>query len=159
MKAVPSIISSDLTITGDLSSEGEIQVDGVVEGDIKCKALVIGVKGSVTGEIVADSVRLHGEVNGRMQAKSVFLAATARMMGDVSHESLAIEPGAFLEGHCRRITEGGEPAQNGKKGGSNKGAMKPAPVLVPAAAVVTPPRGAEDNDANKVKLPSEAGAY
>ena len=105
VKAVPSIISADLTIEGNLNSTGEIQVDGVVHGDIRCKALIVGVKGSVTGEVSAQTVRMHGAVKGMIRAKSVFLASTARMSGDVEHESLAIEPGAFMEGHCKRITE------------------------------------------------------
>lgn len=105
VKAVPSIVSSDLTIEGNLNSSGEIQVDGVVHGDIRCKALIVGVKGSVTGEVVAQTVRMHGAIKGMIRAKSVFLASTARMAGDVEHESLAIEPGAYIEGHCKRITE------------------------------------------------------
>lgn len=104
-KAVPSIVSSDLTIEGNLNSSGEIQVDGVVHGDIRCKALIVGVKGSVTGEVVAQTVRMHGAIKGMIRAKSVFLASTARMAGDVEHESLAIEPGAYIEGHCKRIAE------------------------------------------------------
>lgn len=104
-RSVPSIISSDLSIKGDLVSKGEIQVDGTIEGDIRCKTLIIGVNGSVTGEVDADSVRLHGKVTGQLRAKSVFLAATAHMVGDISHESLAIEPGAFMEGHCGRMAE------------------------------------------------------
>lgn len=115
-KAVPSIISADLTITGDLVSGGEIQIDGTVDGDISCKALIIGVDGSVTGEIEADSVRLHGEVNGQLRAKTVYLAATARMVGDITHESLAIEPGAFMEGHCRRMGEQKAPTALDRKG-------------------------------------------
>ncbi len=105
VKAVPSIISADLAIDGNLNSGGEIQVDGVVNGDIKCKALIVGVKGSVVGEVVAQTVRMHGAIKGMVRAKSVFLASTARMSGDVEHESLAIEPGAYMEGHCKRITE------------------------------------------------------
>ena len=105
VKAVPSIVSADLTIDGNLNSAGEIQVDGVVNGDIRCKALIVGVKGSVVGEVVAQTVRMHGAVKGMIRAKSVFLASTARMSGDVEHESLAIEPGAYMEGHCKRITE------------------------------------------------------
>ena len=105
IKAVPSIISADLSIDGNLNSGGEIQVDGVVNGDIKCKALIVGVKGSVVGEVVAQTVRMHGAVKGMIRAKSVFLASTARMSGDVEHESLAIEPGAYMEGHCKRISE------------------------------------------------------
>ncbi|WP_246135564.1 bactofilin family protein [Pararhodospirillum oryzae] len=99
---MPSIISADLTVTGDLSSAGEIQIDGRVEGDIRCASLIIGISGSVTGEIRAERLRMHGSISGQVYAKSVFLASTARMTGDITHESLAIEPGAFMEGHCRR---------------------------------------------------------
>lgn len=105
VKSVPSIVSADLTITGDLVSRGEIQVDGTIEGDIECRILVIGSQGSVTGEITAEDVRIHGSVSGQVRAKSVFLAATAHMVGDITHESLAIEPGAFMEGHCRRMPD------------------------------------------------------
>ncbi|EKV28367.1 Integral membrane protein CcmA involved in cell shape determination [Caenispirillum salinarum AK4] len=104
-KSVPSIISADLSITGDLVSQGEIQVDGTIEGDIECRSLVIGVNGSVTGEVTADDVRIHGSVSGQVRAKSVYLASTSHMVGDIIHESLAIEPGAFMEGHCRRLQD------------------------------------------------------
>lgn len=103
VKSVPSIISIDLSVQGNLASNGEIQVDGKVEGDIKCKALIIGTKGSVSGEVSAQTVRIHGAIRGQVKAKSVFLASTAQMSGDIEHESLAIEPGAFMEGHCKRI--------------------------------------------------------
>lgn len=103
IKSVPSIISVDLSVHGNLSSNGEIQVDGTVEGDISCKALIVGTKGSVSGEVKAQTVRIHGSIKGQVKAKSVFLASTAQMSGDIEHESLAIEPGAFMEGHCKRI--------------------------------------------------------
>lgn len=103
-RTIPSIISGDLVITGDLRSAGEIQIDGRVDGDIHCTSLIIGISGSVTGEVKAEKLRLHGSVNGHVTAKSVFLASTARIMGDIDHESLAVEPGAYMEGHCRRMT-------------------------------------------------------
>lgn len=101
----PSIIATGLKIIGDLSSDGEIQVDGKVEGDIRCKSLLIGIHGSVTGEVTAETVKLHGTITGQVFAKTVFFASTARMVGDVAHKSLAIEPGAFMEGHCRRMED------------------------------------------------------
>ncbi len=104
-KSVPSIVSADLNMEGNLVSGGEIQVDGTVQGDIRCKVLIVGIKGQITGEVNAQTVRLHGAIKGTVRAKSVFLASTARMNGDVEHESLAIEPGAYMEGHCKRITE------------------------------------------------------
>lgn len=104
-KGVPSIISRGLTITGNLVSDGELQIDGRVEGDIHCVSLIVGLGGEVIGEVRANALRLHGQITGQVRADSVFLAATARMVGDVHHQSLAIEPGAYLQGMCRRSDE------------------------------------------------------
>ena len=138
VKAVPSIISADLSMEGNLVSNGEVQVDGSVKGDIHCKALIVGAKGSVTGEVIAQTVRMHGAVKGMIRAKSVFLASTARMSGDVEHESLAIEPGAYMEGHCKRITETvitpvAEPPRRAEAIAANTSKSAP-PRVVPANA-------------------------
>jgi len=101
----PTLISMDLRIVGDLRSDGEIQVDGSIEGDIRSKTLLIGETAHIKGEITADSVVIHGTINGQIKARSVKLAKTAHMVGDILHEDLAIETGAFLEGHCKRIQE------------------------------------------------------
>jgi len=100
-----SIVSGGLSIEGKLISDGEIQVDGSVKGDIDCQVLTIGVSGLVVGEVIAEAVRVYGKVEGKIQAKSVFLASTASVFGDMLHDSLAIEPGASLEGHCKRLPE------------------------------------------------------
>ena len=101
--APPSFISTDMRLIGNLASEGEVQIDGTVNGDIKTKILLIGEKAVIRGEIIADTVKVHGEINGQIKARSVTLASTARMVGDILHENLAIEEGAFLEGHCKRM--------------------------------------------------------
>ena len=94
----PSIISSDLTITGDLVSEGELHIDGVVEGDI-------AVNVRISGSIQADVAKIHGNVSGLLCARSVFLATTAKVTGDITHERLEIEQGAYLEGNCRHMDD------------------------------------------------------
>jgi cytoskeletal protein CcmA (bactofilin family) len=99
----PSLLSPDLTITGNLHSQGEIQIDGTIEGDIHSDVLIVGETANVIGEITADSVRVHGRITGQIKANSVSLAKTAHVLGDILHGGLAIEQGAFLEGHCRRI--------------------------------------------------------
>lgn len=109
----PSIISADLRIVGDLSSDGEIQVDGAIDGDIRTKSLLVGETAHIKGEIIADSVHVHGTVNGQIKSRSVNLAKTAHVVGDVLHEDLSIETGAFLEGHCKRLPET-KPATDGK---------------------------------------------
>lgn len=102
--AAPSIISSDLRVVGDINSEGEIQIDGVIEGDIRTNVLLVGETATIKGEIVADTVHVHGTVNGQIKARSVELAKSARVVGDILHEDLSIEAGAFLEGLCKRIS-------------------------------------------------------
>ncbi len=99
----PSILSTDFAVTGDVVSEGEIQIDGKVTGDIRCTMLTIGVTGCVTGQVFADYALVRGKVDGRIRAHNVTLARTARVVGDIIHESLMIEPGAFIEGRCERL--------------------------------------------------------
>jgi len=99
------MISTDLRIVGDLNSEGEVQIDGTVDGDIRTRILLIGETAHIKGEIIADSVRVHGTVTGQIKAQSVSLASTAHVIGDILHENLSIEQGAYLEGHCRRMTD------------------------------------------------------
>ena len=101
----PSIISTDLRIIGDLNSEGEIQVDGAIDGDIRTKVLLVGETAQIKGEIIAESVRVHGTINGQIKATSVSLASSAHVVGDILHENLSIDKGAYLEGHCRRFSD------------------------------------------------------
>ncbi len=104
--AAPSIIGADLRIVGDLNSEGEIHVDGFIDGDIRTKVLLIGESATVKGEIVGDTVRIYGKVNGQIKARAVTLAKSAHVVGNILHENLSIEEGAFLDGHCKRLGEG-----------------------------------------------------
>ena len=103
--AAPSTIGADLSIVGDLSSEGEVQVDGSIDGDIRTKILLIGESATVKGEIVGDTVRVYGNVTGQIKARFVTLAKSAHVVGNILHENLSIEEGAFLDGHCKRISE------------------------------------------------------
>lgn len=104
---VPSIISPDLKIVGDLKSGGDIQIDGTIEGDINSRLLTIGEQALVEGSIVADTVRISGTVKGQIQARIVHLDKVARVTGDVTHETLTMEAGASLEGQVKRM----EPAR------------------------------------------------
>ena len=97
----PSIISADLTVTGTLNSTGDMQIDGIVEGDVRSMGLVIGERAEIHGEIWAEDVTVRGKVIGRIRARKVLLAATSHVEGDILHEAFAVEAGAFFEGSCR----------------------------------------------------------
>ena len=113
--SAPSIISTDMIMQGALSSAGDIQIDGRVEGDVRSLGLVIGEKAEIHGEILAEDVTVRGKVIGRIRARKVLLAATCRVEGDILHEALAVESGAFFDGNCRHSDNplGDNPLSNG----------------------------------------------
>ena len=62
-----SVLSSDLTILGNVKTSGDIQIEGVVEGDIRAHLLTVGESATIKGEIVADDIVVHGRVVGRVR--------------------------------------------------------------------------------------------
>jgi cytoskeletal protein CcmA (bactofilin family) len=101
-RMAPSIIGEDLTVTGNVLSRGEVQVDGTIQGDVHCSSLIVGEKAQITGGIVAEDVVVRGRVMGSVRGNRVTLQASSHVEGDVFHKSLAIEQGAFFEGKSRR---------------------------------------------------------
>jgi len=99
-RAMPSIIGADLLIEGSISALGDIQLDGRVDGDICGAGVAIGGSGQIYGEIVADDVIVRGHIKGRIRARRVLLCSTCHVEGDILHEALVIEAGAFFQGNC-----------------------------------------------------------
>ena len=143
--SVPSIISADLKIVGDLHSNGDLQVDGAVEGDITSRSLTIGEGAVVRGSLLAENVRVHGAIFGQIKANSVTLTKTAKVEGNVVHQALSMEAGAILSGNLSRLDTavgGARPgtaergtAERGtaERGTAEKGtAAKPVPAAGPA---------------------------
>jgi cytoskeletal protein CcmA (bactofilin family) len=96
-----SVIDAWLNITGNLQSEGEVQVDGQINGDIRCAHLVVGKDATVTGNIIAEEVVVRGRVTGVIRANRVILQDSARVESEIFHKRLAIEEGAVFEGQSR----------------------------------------------------------
>ena len=111
-KPAASILSSDLHITGNLKTTGDINVEGTVEGDIRAHLLTVGESATIKGEVVADDVVVNGRVVGRVRGLKVRLTATARVEGDIIHKTIAIESGAHFEGSVQRQDD---PLNGGKK--------------------------------------------
>jgi cytoskeletal protein CcmA (bactofilin family) len=98
----PSIIGPDLIIAGNLVSKGEVQIDGEIQGDVHSSYVVVGEKARITGGIIADEVVVRGQVMGSIRGKRVMLQSSSHVEGDIHHQALAIEQGAFFEGKSRR---------------------------------------------------------
>ena len=104
LKAKPaaSVLSSDLLVTGNLKTTGDIQIEGQVDGDIRAHLLTVGEGATVKGEVIADDVVVNGRVIGRVRGLKVRLTSTARVEGDIIHKTIAIESGAHFEGSVQR---------------------------------------------------------
>ena len=120
-----SQISADLTIIGNLVSRGEVQIDGEIQGDLHAASIVVGENARITGNVVAEEVVVRGSVVGSVRGKRVLLQSSSKLEGDVYHQQLAIEQGAYFEGKSRRMEdptagiqrpEIGYPAANGHAG-------------------------------------------
>ncbi len=101
-KIAPSVISSDMRVLGNIIGDGMIDLDGSVEGNVRATTVCIRPNGKVRGDVVADTVLVHGTVEGLIKARSVLLYSTARVQGTIMHESLSIEDCACVDGKFKR---------------------------------------------------------
>ena len=118
-----SIISAELKIKGDLESSGDITVEGQVEGNIKCRTLILGEAPIINSSVEADTVRICGVFSGEVRARKVVLTRTAKVTGDIYHETLQVDEGATIEGRIARLSskQGG-----GEKDKDKVAALRPA---------------------------------
>ena len=101
-KPSPSLLSSDLTIKGNVATSGDIQIEGTIEGDVRAHLLTVGESATIRGEVIADDVVVNGRVVGRVRGLKVRLTASAKVEGDIVHKTIAIESGAHFEGSVQR---------------------------------------------------------
>jgi cytoskeletal protein CcmA (bactofilin family) len=103
-----SVIGNDLKIIGQglkIFSQGTLQVDGEIEGDVGGAEVIIGERGKVSGTVAAERVIVRGTISGVIRGATVTLQSSSHVEGDIHHISLAIEQGAEFDGRCRRATD------------------------------------------------------
>lgn len=93
-----SVLGADTHIKGNISASADLHIDGHVEGDVTCTALVQGEGSEIVGAIVAESARLSGTVRGTISARELVVLKSARIHGDVHYDALTIEQGAHVDG-------------------------------------------------------------
>lgn len=101
----PSLIGQGLQVIGNLDTQDALQVDGDIEGNVRCISFVLGDKGRVIGEIVADDVDVLGHVCGSISGQRVRLNASAHVEADIHYQTLVVEDGAFFEGSAQRVED------------------------------------------------------
>ena len=100
-----NLISPGTRITGDITAEGDVRIDGHLRGNIKTKGrLVIGASGSIEGEILCSNVEISGHFKGKISAAELLtLKATAVVTGDIVTTKLSVEPGSLFTGTCQMV--------------------------------------------------------
>lgn len=100
---VESIISPGMIITGNISSQGSIRVDGNIEGTLDVKGdMILGEKGTVKGDVKAANLILAGKLEGKVAAlERLEITSSGVMMGEVTCSVMTIEEGGILEGTTR----------------------------------------------------------
>lgn len=104
-----SLIAADMTLEGDITGGSEILIDGVIKGDVRVQHVTVGDGGQVEGGIHAEAVEVRGRVTGSITANQVRLYGACHVDGDITHEQLAMETGAFFQGRSLRLQRSGSP--------------------------------------------------
>ena len=101
----PSILTAEVSIEGNLSSAGELQIDGEIIGDVRARSVVIDTNGLVQGEVMADDIIVRGRIIGSIKGMNVHILAGGQIQGDVLNENISIENGAFIDGNIQRVDD------------------------------------------------------
>lgn len=99
---VINLIGAGTEITGDVNSNGDIRIDGVLTGNLYTKGkVVIGESGRVKGEVNCKNSDVEGLIEGKINVLELLsLKKSARIIGDINTNRLAIEPGSKFTGNC-----------------------------------------------------------
>ena len=98
----PSTISEGFELTGEITSQGNLQVEGKVNGNIQAENLSIGSKGVVKGSVKCHSLTIKGEFSGEASCDQLNLSGNAVVNGDIQYRSLTMTAGAILMGTVTR---------------------------------------------------------
>ena len=97
-----TMIGAGTTITGDMESNGDIRIDGILKGNLKGKAkIIVGADGIVEGNIEGLQADIMGHVTGSIKVQELlFLHGKTQVNGDIYAGKLQVEPTAVFNGSC-----------------------------------------------------------
>jgi len=100
--SIPSLVTKDFNVLGNIISDGNIDFDGTLDGNVRAHTITIRSNGFIKGEIIAHTVLVYGKVRGLIRAKNIQLFASCNVEGILMHETISIEDGAFVDGKFKR---------------------------------------------------------
>ena len=103
-----TVIAKGLKIVGSVTAEGLVEVNGQIDGELHCTYLIIAPGAQVSGTVAAERVVVDGNVEGPIQGGQVYLKSQAHVVGDIHHQSLAMERGAYFDGRSVQVRGNGQ---------------------------------------------------
>ena len=112
-----SHIGAGTTMKGDITSNGDLRIDGMLIGNIHCSAkVVIGAGGVVQGDINGQQADIMGKVTGTIKVKDLLqLKGGSHLNGNIEAAKLQIEPAANFNGECHMTPAAEQPSKEKEK--------------------------------------------
>ena len=97
-----NLIGNGTNIIGDINSNGDVRIDGILKGNISTTGkLVVGASGKIEGNVQCQNADILGEIQGKIfVSEALSLKATAKIAGDIITTKISIEPNASFTGTC-----------------------------------------------------------
>ena len=100
---IPSIISEGSEFKGNIKTSGEIQIDGVLNGNVRAKQVVVGINGNVRGNVTANFLRICGKIEGEIRAETLEIVTSASVKGNVYKKTISMEAGSKIIGNINEL--------------------------------------------------------
>lgn len=106
-----TVIARGVRVEGDFKSQGDVVIEGEVNGQIETSAvLTVGPDAKLKAEVVAEEATIAGQIDGSVTVKKrLELRSTAKIAGDITCETIMVEAGAALNG---RVSVGAKRAES-----------------------------------------------
>ena len=98
----PNRIEKGTKITGEIQSESDFRIDGILEGSISTSGkVVIGKEGKINGKVICKNADFEGVFSGNLEVKETLtLKSSSKTEGDVIISKLVVDAGAFFNAKC-----------------------------------------------------------
>jgi len=127
-----SLIGAGTSLKGDITSNGDLRIDGTLIGNIHCSAkVIIGANGVVEGDVNGQQADIMGKVSGTIKVKDLLqLKTSCTVNGNLHAAKLQIEPSASFNGQCHMTAPEESKSSSGKSvSGAGKEMVSASPVI------------------------------
>ena len=100
-----SVIADDLHIKGEVTTTGDIELKGTVEGEVTCRTLLIAQDARINGKAKAEKVVVRGSVEGSINGIRVTLTSSAKVKGELVCKALSVDEEAYFDGTSQRVND------------------------------------------------------